>query len=161
MPTAIAATLAQALRADVVLTAGGVSVGDYDVVAAAFERAGVALRLWKVAIKPGKPLLFGMAGAVPVLGLPGNPVSALVTFEVFVRPGLRRMLGYAAPYPALIDVELEHEHRHATGRVELARASLRRSDDGRALARARPTRCRDRGSLPSMCGVDALLVLDG
>jgi molybdopterin molybdotransferase len=156
---AIAATLAQALRADVVLSAGGVSVGDYDVVGAALERAGVTLRLWKVAIKPGKPLLFGMAGAVPVLGLPGNPVSALVTFEVFVRPGLRRMLGHAAPYPALIDVELEHDHRHGTGRLELARATLRRDEAGRWLARTHTMQ--GSGSLPSMCGVDALLVLDG
>jgi molybdopterin molybdotransferase len=112
-----------------------------------------------VAIKPGKPLMFAVAGRIPLLGLPGNPVSAMVTFEVFVKPGLRRMLGYADPYPALIDVELEHDHSHATGRVELARAIVTRSESGRLLARMHPLQ--GSGSLPSMCGVDVLVVLDG
>ena len=154
----IATSFEQALRAEVVLSAGGVSVGDYDLVARAFERAGGTIKLWKVAMKPGKPLLFGMAGRVPFLGLPGNPVSAMVAFEVFARPGLRRMLGHAAPYPALIQVELEHAYRHGTGRTELLRASLRRDADGRVLARAHALQ--GSGSLPSMCGVDALVVLD-
>jgi molybdopterin molybdotransferase len=155
----IADKLSQALRADVVLSIGGVSVGQYDLVAPAFARAGIETKLWKVAIKPGKPLLFGMAGRVPVLGLPGNPVSAMVTFEMFVRPGLRRMQGSRTPYPALIEVELEHEHRHATGRTELARAVLRRDAAGPPLAQLHSHQ--GSGSLPSMCGVDALVVLDG
>jgi molybdopterin molybdotransferase len=150
--------LAQALGADVVLSAGGVSVGDYDLVARALESAGVQLRLWKVAIKPGKPLLFGTAGRVPVVGLPGNPISAMVTFEVFVKPGLRRMLGHVTPYPGLVQVELEREHRHGVGRTELARARLIRSDDGRLIARLHALQ--GSGSLPSMCGIDALVVLD-
>jgi molybdopterin molybdotransferase len=151
--------LEQALRADVVLCTGGVSVGDYDLLGQALARAGIAVKLWKVAIKPGKPLMFAAAGRVPLLCLPGNPVSAMVTFEIFVKPGLRRMLGYAAPYPALIDVELEHDHRHATGRVELARAIVTRSEHGRLLVRMHPRQ--GSGSLPSMCGVDVLVVLDG
>jgi molybdopterin molybdotransferase len=150
--------LAEALRADVVLSAGGVSVGDYDLVAGALENAGVELKLWRVAIKPGKPLLFGLAGRVPVVGLPGNPVSAMVTFEVFVKPGLRRMLGEVAPYPSLVPVELEREHRHGMGRTELARAQLVRGDDGRLVARLHTLQ--GSGSLPSMCGIDALVVLD-
>jgi molybdopterin molybdotransferase len=145
------------LRADVLLSVGGVSVGEYDLVGEALERAGVQRRLWKVAIKPGKPLLFGTAGRVPVIGLPGNPVSAMVTFEVFVRPGLRRMQGHAAPYPAVHKVELAHDHRHATGRTELARASLRPGDEHpRAVLHS----LQGSGSLPSMCGVDALVVID-
>jgi molybdopterin molybdotransferase len=154
----IAERLEQGLRADVLLSSGGVSVGDYDLVGQAFARAGIAIKLWKVAIKPGKPLVFGMHGRVPVLGLPGNPVSALVTFEIFVRPGLRKMLGHAAPYPRLIQVELEHDHRHATGRVELARARLEHADDGRVLARLHALQ--GSGSLPSMCAADALVILD-
>jgi molybdopterin molybdotransferase len=150
--------LAQALRADVVLSAGGVSVGEYDLVARALEAAGVELKLWKVAIRPGKPLLFGTAGRVPVLGLPGNPISAMVTFEVFVKPGLRRMLGHAAPYPGLVQVELDRDHRHATGRTELARAQLVRHEDGRLIARLHSRQ--GSGSIPSMCGIDALVVLD-
>jgi molybdopterin molybdotransferase len=156
-PGQIAERLSQALRADAVISTGGVSVGEHDRVADAMARAGIEQRFWKVAIKPGKPLLFGMAGRVPVIGLPGNPVSALVGFELFVKPGLRRMSGHAAPYPALIDVELEHDHRHSTGRLEFARAALR-TRDGKLLARLHPRQ--GSGSLSSLCGADALVVLD-
>jgi molybdopterin molybdotransferase len=78
---------------DAVMTTGGVSMGRYDLVGAAFERCGVRPILHKIAIKPGKPLWFGMRGAVPVFGLPGNPVSCLVGFEVFVRPALAKLEG--------------------------------------------------------------------
>lgn len=78
---------------DAVMTTGGVSMGRYDLVGAAFERCGVTPILHKIAIKPGKPLWFGMKGRVPVFGLPGNPVSCLVGFEVFVRPALAKMEG--------------------------------------------------------------------
>ena len=74
---------------DAVMTTGGVSMGRYDLVGPAFERCGVTPLLHKIAIKPGKPLWFGMRGRVPVFGLPGNPVSCLVGFEVFVRPAQR------------------------------------------------------------------------
>jgi molybdopterin molybdotransferase len=153
----IAERLEQALRADAVLTSGGVSAGDYDRVQPAFARAGVTLNFWKVAIKPGKPILFGTAGRVPVVGLPGNPVSAFVTFELFVKPALRRMAGHRAPYPVPIEVELEHPHRHSTGRTELARAALRMGPDARLRARLHPRQ--GSGSLPSLRAVDALVVL--
>lgn len=78
---------------DAVITTGGVSMGKYDVVGAVFERLGVEPVFHKVAIKPGKPLWFGMRGAVPVLALPGNPVSCLIGFEVFVRPALAKLEG--------------------------------------------------------------------
>src|SRR5690606_10391361 len=97
-------------RADVLITVGGVSVGDYDLVHTALEQAGIARRFWKVAMKPGKPLSFAVHEGVPVIGLPGNPVSAMVTFEVFVRPGLRRMLGDPRPFRASATVALAHDH---------------------------------------------------
>lgn len=78
---------------DAVMTTGGVSMGRYDLVGAAFERCGVQPVLHKIAIKPGKPLWFGTRGAIPVFGLPGNPVSCLVGFEVFVRPALAKLEG--------------------------------------------------------------------
>jgi len=78
---------------DVVMTTGGVSMGKYDLVGAVFERCGVENVFHKVAIKPGKPLWFGMQGRVPVFGLPGNPVSCLIGFEVFVRSALAKMEG--------------------------------------------------------------------
>jgi molybdopterin molybdotransferase len=154
----ISQRLQQALAADLVLSIGGVSVGEYDFVGQAFERAGIRRHLWKVALKPGKPLLFGTGGDTPVLGLPGNPVSAMVTFEVFVRPGLSRMQGLRAPYAAPIEVELASEHRRRPGRTELARARLDRRA-GRLVATLHPLQ--GSGSLPSMAGVDALVIFPG
>jgi molybdopterin molybdotransferase len=144
------------LRADVLLSVGGVSVGEYDLMGQAFVRAGVTQGFWKVAIKPGKPLSFGVKDDTPVIGLPGNPVSAMVTFEVFVRPGLRKMLGDPQPFRAHGRVRLAHPHRHRTGRTELARARLERRD-GELIADLR--RLQGSGSLPSMVGVDAYVVL--
>jgi molybdopterin molybdotransferase len=155
---AITASLQQALHADAVITSGGVSVGDYDLVAKAFAQAGVRTVFAKVAIKPGKPFWFGVQGRVPVVGLPGNPISSMVTFELFLRPALRRMQGHTAPYPSLIDVQLEHAYRHATGRVELARATLAPSHAGER-PRVRLHALQGSGSLPSMIGADVLVVL--
>ena len=156
---AITASFVAAISADVVISCGGVSVGDHDLVHQAFERASITAQFWKVAIKPGKPLTFGLGGGdrrVPVIGLPGNPVSAMVTFEVFVRPGLRIMLGDRRPHRATVTVTLGSEVRHGTGRTELMRATL--SEDGSKLV-AHPHRRQGSGALPSMVSVDALLIL--
>lgn len=144
------------LTADVLITCGGVSVGDYDLVKDAFEKNGVEANFWKVRVKPGKPLTFGLHGETPVVGLPGNPVSAMVTFETFVRPGIRRMLGDSRPYRPVHSVTLAHAHRHSTGRPELARARIVRTDSG---LEAHMHRLQGSGSLPSMVGIDALVLL--
>ena len=144
------------LAADVLITCGGVSVGDHDLVKEAFDRVGIEAGFWKVRIKPGKPLTFGLFGKKAVIGLPGNPMSAMVTFEALVRPGIRAMLGDARPYRARHEVELAVDHRHATGRVELARASVTLE---RGRMKATPHRLQAAGSLPSWVGVDALLLL--
>jgi molybdopterin molybdotransferase len=133
---ATAAALGRALDgADLVLTVGGVSVGDHDVVRPALERAGVALDFYKVAIKPGKPLAFGRREAAGeltrVLGLPGNPASALTTFALFAAPLLRALQGDAAPLPVLLPARLESAVRHKPGRLEFVRVVLKR--DGRDL----------------------------
>lgn len=86
--------LAQGLEADLLITTGGVSMGDYDLVKACLEKLGFRLGFWKVAIKPGKPVLFGTVGETPVFGLPGNPAAAAATFQLFVRPALRRLAGF-------------------------------------------------------------------
>jgi len=78
---------------DVVITTGGVSMGDYDFMRRVFDEAGVKVKFWKAAMKPGKPVFFGLMGGRPVFGLPGNPVSAMVCFEQFVRPCLKLMQG--------------------------------------------------------------------
>ncbi len=152
----IEARLREALQADVVVTSGGVSVGDHDLAHVAFARCGVEVGFWKVKMKPGKPILFGRTGAVPVIGLPGNPVSAFVTFEVFVRPGLRRMLGDAAPYRRRHRVRLATPHQRKPGRTELVRARID-VDGGELVAAFHPLQ--GSGSLPSCVGLEALVVL--
>ena len=90
---AIEARVRQARDADVIVSSAGVSVGDLDVVKAALESAGAELHLWRVSMRPGKPITFGSLHGRPVFGLPGNPVSAMVTYELFVRPALLAMMG--------------------------------------------------------------------
>ena len=82
-----------ALTADIVVSSGGVSVGDYDLVKSSLQKMGQDMLFWKVAMKPGKPLAFGRIGKTPIFGLPGNPVSSFVSFDQFVRPSLRKVLG--------------------------------------------------------------------
>lgn len=92
-PMALARGIEAAADADLLLTSGGASVGEHDLIADALAAAGMTLDFWKIAMRPGKPLLFGRLGRMPVLGLPGNPVSSLVCALVFVRPALAALLG--------------------------------------------------------------------
>ncbi len=95
-PEEIRAAFEAAARADAILSTGGVSVGDFDYVKKVMDEIGVRRLFWKVAQKPGKPLTFGMLAGRPYFGLPGNPVSALVCFDLYARPALRRMGGHTA-----------------------------------------------------------------
>ncbi len=122
--TDVDAALRDALESsDLVLTVGGVSVGDHDFVRPALEAAGVALDFWKVRIKPGKPLAFGRRGARRVLGLPGNPVAAQLTFALFGAPLLRAMQGDVAPVAPRRHARLSVALRHGPGRQGFLRAS--------------------------------------
>ena len=147
----------QGLRSDLLLTTGGVSVGDYDLVGKAFEAEGVVIDFWKVRIKPGKPVLFGTAGGTLALGLPGNPVSAFVTFAVFGIPALARLAGNPAPIPGAIEVLLAEPARHRTGRPELVRAKLRR-ENGHLWAI--PADRQGSAALSSLATADALLCFE-
>ena len=84
---------AAVLTCDLILTSGGVSVGDYDLVKDVLAKMGTNIKFWKVAMRPGKPLAFGMIQGIPVFGLPGNPVSSMVVFEIFVRSAILKMSG--------------------------------------------------------------------
>ena len=118
-------------RCDALLTSGGVSVGDYDYVKAALDRLG-ALRWSQVAIRPAKPLAFGVVDGTPVFGLPGNPVSSLVSFELFARPALLRMAGHRAIHrPEVAAVADEPMGRRPDGKLHLDRVRVRVDDAGR------------------------------
>jgi molybdenum cofactor synthesis domain-containing protein len=122
-------------RCDAVLTSGGVSVGDYDYVKAALERFG-ALEWRQVAIKPAKPLAFGVVKGVPVFGLPGNPVSSLVSFECFARPALLQMGGHRDRFrPRVVATAGADLRRRADGKLHLDRVRVRWTSDGYVVAR--------------------------
>lgn len=156
----------RALRAlsdyDVLITSGGVSVGDFDHVKAAFDEVGIQILFWKVAIKPGKPVAFGMRERGPgtrpqlIFGLPGNPASSLVTFELFVRPLLRSMLGHDETARDCVPVKLASTIEKSAGRTHFVRAQVQRREDGLV---ATPLRKQGSGMLRSMVAVDCLLML--
>ncbi len=120
----LTAVLNQCGNADVIITSGGVSVGKYDLVKRTLERFGVELRFWKVAIKPGKPVLFGKLGGKVVFGLPGNPGAALITFEQFVRPALLKMMGHRRIFRPKIQAEIDQEIHNLTDNVQFLRCKL-------------------------------------
>ena len=127
---AMAYALEDALEsADLVVTIGGVSVGDHDVVKGALEDTRVTLDFWRVALKPGKPLAVGTRGRAVVLGLPGNPASAMVTFGLFGVPFLRALGGESVALPREGTARLGHAVAHEPGRLELVRAIVSRQGD--------------------------------
>ena len=131
---AVSAALDAAQDADVVVFAGGVSMGERDLVRSELERRGVAWSFWKVRQRPGKPLAFGTWAGRPVVGLPGNPVSAAVGFEVYVRPLLAAVLGRPAP-PAPERAVLAEPIAKAEGLHTFARVVAERGGDGRLRLR--------------------------
>jgi molybdopterin molybdotransferase len=121
---------------DAILTSGGVSVGDFDYVKVVLDRVG-DMHWWQVAVKPAKPLAFGTVKGTPVFGLPGNPVSSLVSFELFARPALRQITGHADLYrPVVAAVADEPLRRRPDGKLHLARVVATAADDGRLHVRS-------------------------
>lgn len=108
-PAALARHLAAGEQTDLILSTGGVSVGDRDYLREALATRGFETIFWKVAIKPGKPVLFGLLNSRPVFGLPGNPAAAAATFELFVLPALRRLAGFASAKPPRVHTVLGKE----------------------------------------------------
>ncbi|MBX5475486.1 MAG: molybdopterin molybdotransferase MoeA, partial [Thermoleophilia bacterium] len=124
------AALERGLGADVLVTSGGVSVGPHDLVRRIEAELGVEEVFWRVAIKPGKPVSFGVRDGTLVFGLPGNPVSALVGCELFVKPALRALQGLADPRPRFEPGRLAAPLRRTDARDELVRARTRLDRDG-------------------------------
>ncbi len=138
--------------ADLLLTVGGVSVGEHDLVRAALTNIGAELEFWKVQIKPGKPLAFGRFGHTRILGLPGNPVSAQLTFSLFGVPLIRAMQGDRKPLPPRSRARLAQDFRQKPGRTSFYRATL--AGDTVDLAQNQAS-----GSTASLAYADALVIV--
>jgi molybdopterin molybdotransferase len=154
-PEATRQALERALAADVVVGCGGVSVGEHDHVRPALAELGVEEVFWGVALRPGKPTWFGTRDGTLVFGLPGNPVSAMVTFQLFVRPAIRALVG-TTDEPASATAILDEDYFKRPGRAHLVRCRLELHDDG---WHARPTGEQGSHMLTSMLGADALAVI--
>jgi molybdopterin molybdotransferase len=124
------AKLEAAMDADCIISSGGVSVGDYDFVKDVLKDMGSQMIFWKVAMKPGKPLAFGVIGGKPAFGLPGNPISSMVAFEQFVRPALLKMSGRSAIFRAALSARLTKDIKIKPGRMNFIRAELMIEDAG-------------------------------
>ncbi len=142
---------------DAVLTSGGVSMGEFDYVKAVLTRLG-DFSWMQVAIKPAKPLVFGLLDGVPVFGLPGNPVSSMVSFELFARAGLRRMMGRLdAERPRITAVADEPLLRHRDGKTHFTRVSVQRNEEG--VWRARSSGGQGSHQLMAMATANGLAVV--
>jgi molybdopterin molybdotransferase len=154
-PDCIRAAFAEAIDADLVLSTGGVSVGSFDYVRPMLAELGYQERFWKVAQKPGKPLTFGTCGRTPVFGLPGNPVSSLVCFYLYVLPALRTMMGLERVHLPSAAATLAGTLKTSIGMTEFVRCVLEGSADD---LRARSTGTQSSGALHSLSVGDALIV---
>lgn len=148
--------LEHGLAADVLVSSGGVSVGPHDLVRRILAELGVAEDFWGVAVRPGKPLAFGTRDRTLVFGLPGNPVSALVSTELFVRPALHALQGAASPGPLYQRGQLTAPLPRKGSRDELARARLRETGDGVLLE---PLSGQESHMIARAAGADALVLV--
>jgi|LNFM01.1.fsa_nt_gb molybdopterin molybdotransferase len=156
-PEQLEAAFKRAARdADVVITSGGVSVGEADYTKEILGRLG-EVRFWKVAMKPGRPLAFGHIDGAWFFGLPGNPVSVMVTFYEFVRPALEKLMGTTPRLPWTMPARVTQPLKKRPGRVEFQRGHLTRDGDGHAVVT--PTGDQGSGILSSMSQANCFIVL--
>jgi molybdopterin molybdotransferase len=152
---AIAAAVGQTGDADMLVTTGGASVGDHDLVQGSLTQRGFVSDFWRIAMRPGKPLMFGRLGDLPVLTMPGNPVSALVCALLFLRPALRTMLGLAPAVPAFEKALLGAAMPENDRREDYVRATLDTTGGGEPVAHPFPTQ--DSAMLMTLAKADALI----
>ena len=155
-PSALRDAIREAMACDVLITSGGVSVGDRDYTRTVMREIGADIRFWRARIRPGGPLVFGMVDGRPWFGLPGNPVSAMVTFELFVRPAILRMLGETLLFPAPFVVALDEPVTVSGDLTHYLRVVIDHRDDG---PHARLTGTQSSGVLTSMLRATALLIV--
>lgn len=156
-PESLRELLERTVGADLIVTSAGASVGEFDYTRAVLASLGATLDFWKVRMRPGAPIGFGTLRGTPWVALPGNPVSAMVTFELFVRPVIRRMLGHALLHRRPVPVILEEPVSIGARLTHFLRAIVRVRDDGSLGARL--TGPQGSGILTSMSRANALLVV--
>ncbi len=155
-PESLRAHLEGALACDLLVTTAGISVGEHDYVRGVLDELGAEQRFWKLRMRPGAPVGFGLLRAVPWIGLPGNPVSTMVTFELFVRPAIRRMCGHALPFRRAVSVRAAEPITLKPKLQHFLRGIVSRGDAG---LEARITGPQGSGILTSMVLANALLVI--
>ncbi|MBI3567695.1 MAG: molybdopterin molybdotransferase MoeA [Gemmatimonadetes bacterium] len=155
-PESLRAHLRRAVGFDLLITSAGVSVGEHDFVRQVLAELGAEVRFWRVRMRPGAPLVFGMLGPMPWLGLPGNPVSTMVTFELFARPAIRKMRGHARLFRRPVPVVVE-EPVHAPAELTHFQRAVVTTRDGQRYARL--TGPQSSGILTSMSLANALLIV--
>lgn len=155
-PAEIRDRLELADAADLLVTSGGMSVGEHDHLRTILEETGDAMRFWRLRARPGAPVGFGVLDGLPWLGLPGNPVSAMVTFELFARPAIRKLMGHRKPFRRTVPVVLGEPLETPARLTHFLRVTL--TEEGDALV-ARLTGPQGSGVLSSMAKADALLIV--
>ncbi|HLB81967.1 MAG TPA: gephyrin-like molybdotransferase Glp [Gemmatimonadales bacterium] len=150
--------LREARDADLLVTTAGVSVGEHDFVREVLAELGCDMKLWRIRMRPGAPLGFGLLRGMPWIGLPGNPVSTMVTFELFVRPAMRRLLGHRLPFRRTVPVCVAEPITLGPRLRHFLRAVVQPEGAGGALV-ARLTGPQGSGILTSMARANALLIV--
>jgi molybdopterin molybdotransferase len=145
-----------AVRADIILSSGGVSVGDYDLVKDIMQEIGNTMKFWRVAMRPGRPLAYGTIQEKPIFGLPGNPVSSMVSFEQFVRPALLKMMGHTDLFRRTVRAVIKEDFPKKSGLRYFIRVRLR-EENGKLMADT--TGNQGSGILKSMVLADGLVEL--
>jgi len=155
-PEALIRAAQHTQQLDMLITSGGVSVGDHDVVKSALTKVGFKATFHKIAMRPGKPLLYGRLNGAPILGLPGNPVSAMVCAVLFLGPALDKLLGLEGAAPATMRARLAEDMKANDSRADHIRVGVERDSDGMPLAV--PVGRQDSAMIANLARADALLV---
>ena len=156
-PESLREHLMRAMDCDLIITTGGISVGEHDFIRPVLVELGGEVRFWRLRMRPGAPVGFGLVGDIPWLGLPGNPVSTMVTFELFARPAIRKLSGRAKPFRRSTPVTVGEPIRVTARLQHFLRVVLTNGTDGGLEAKL--TGPQGSGILTSMMRADALLIV--
>jgi len=155
-PASLREHLTRGRECDLLVTTAGISVGDHDHLRAVLSELGAELRFWKLRMRPGAPVGFGVLGSLPWIGLPGNPVSTMVTFELFVRPAIRKMMGQPLPFRRTVPVRVAEPIRLGPKLQHFLRAVVTPRAEGLEVRLTGP---QGSGILTSMVKANALLII--